>query len=101
MKSYIHKSFVQAFLTGLYIAIVAWVMFHAQFLFGKVTNFLAPLLILLLLVISATVTSLLVLGKPIQMYLEGAKKEAVQLLVATVVWLALFAVIIVISVSLK
>ena len=45
---------------------------------------------LLLFVVSATITDLLVLGKPIYLYLEGKKKEAFTLLIATLVWLILF-----------
>jgi hypothetical protein len=47
---------------------------------------------LLLFIISASVTGLLVLGKPIHLYLSGLKKEAFVLLFATTGWLVLFLV---------
>lgn len=49
---------------------------------------------LLLFVISATVTGFLILGKPITLYLDGAKKEAFRFLAMTVGWLAAFLVLV-------
>lgn len=47
---------------------------------------------LLLLILSATVTGSLVLGRPILWYLDGKKKEAVSLFVATVGFLFLITI---------
>jgi len=48
---------------------------------------------LLLFVISASVTGLLVLGKPIHLYLSGLKKESLTMLFANMGWLVVFALI--------
>jgi hypothetical protein len=88
--SHILHSFACAFGAFCYTAGVAWFLFHAQFLFGKVSNFLGPFLILLLFIISALVTGLLILGKPVELYLGGSKKEALDFLFITLVWLVLF-----------
>ncbi len=96
---YVVKSFWCAFGAFLYIAGVAWFMFHIQVIFGqtgKPDNFLAPLFALLLFVVSACITGFLVLGKPIQLYLEGLKKEAFLFLSATIAWLVLFLFVIVV-----
>jgi hypothetical protein len=59
-------------------------MTHSNQLFGKIENhLLAPMVFLLLFVFSALVTGYLVLGKPILMYLDGQKKEAIKLLFYT------------------
>ena len=50
---------------------------------------LSPLFVLLLLVISASVTGLLILAKPIHLYLSGFKRETFILLFVTG-WLVLF-----------
>ena len=87
------KSFLAALATFAYVAAVAWTGFHAQAIFGtngKADTFLAPLFMLLLFVISALITGLLVLGKPIHLYMNGAKKEAFTMLFATLGWLVLF-----------
>ena len=72
--------------TALYIALVASLLFYAPHIFGKNTKdtVLIPISMLLLFVLSASVTSSLVLGRPILWYLDGKKKDAVSLLVATV-----------------
>ena len=49
-----------------------------------------PIFMLLLLIVSATITGLLVLGKPIYLYFNGQKKEALVLLFATLAWLVFF-----------
>lgn len=87
---YVKKSFINAGGTFIYVSAVAWVLSNGQKLFGNVSGFAAPLLILTLLVVSASITGLLVLGKPIHLYLNGFKKEAFVLLFATLAWLLVF-----------
>ncbi|MBU0668225.1 MAG: hypothetical protein ABH861_01270 [Patescibacteria group bacterium] len=84
-----------------YTSAVAWLMFNGEAIFGKASDFLMPLFLLLLLIISASITGLLVLGKPIHLYLSGHKKEAFTLLFSTLAWLALFAIAIVIAIILS
>ena len=73
-----------------YTSAVAWVMFHGERFFGKMHTFVGPLAILLLFVFSATVVGSLVLGRPAYLYFNGAKTEAVRLLLYTMGWLLLF-----------
>ena len=54
-----------------------------------------PLAFLMLFVLSAAIVGLLVFAKPVMMYLEGAKKEAVTLVFYIVAWLALITVIVI------
>jgi hypothetical protein len=86
------KSFFHATGTVLYIGSVAWVMFNAAKIFGEnePDTFLIPLLVLTLFVISACVTGLLVLGRPLHLYLSGLKQEAFTFLFATIAWLIVF-----------
>ena len=86
----------QALAAGIYIFAVAWVMNNAGRWFGsdKPDNFLAPAGLLLLLVLSASVMSCLIFGRAIMMYLDGAKKEAVRLVLMTIGWLLLLTVIV-------
>jgi len=78
--------------TLVYISVVAWVMSNGSRWFGEKDTAITPVFILLLFVVSATITGFLVLGKPVTLYLDGAKKEAVRFLFATVGWLAAFLV---------
>ena len=70
--------------TVLYVFLVSQIMSHGEQLFGESkNNFLAPMVFLLMFMFSALVTGYLVLGKPIMMYMDGQKKEAVRLLFYT------------------
>ncbi len=87
---YFLRSFLHAAGVFVYVSFVAWLMFNNQKIFDEQDNFLVPVFMLLLFLISATVTGLLVLGKPIHMYMNGLRREAFTLLFATLVWLVLF-----------
>ncbi|MBI4359360.1 MAG: hypothetical protein HY577_02145 [Candidatus Nealsonbacteria bacterium] len=89
---YFWKSLLNALGVFLYTSAVAWLLFNGQVIFGQAPSFLVPLFLLLLFIISASVTSLLVLGQPIHLYLSGLKKEAFGLLFATLAWLIFFVV---------
>jgi len=70
-----------------YIAGVAWIMQHAETIFGKMQNFWGPVAFLLLFVFSALISGLLVLGRPAYLFLDGQKKEALKMLFYTASWL--------------
>jgi hypothetical protein len=80
--------------TVIYILLIALFITSAQSLFGKINSFWGPLAMLLLFVVSATITGLLVLGRPIWLYLNNGKIEAVKLLFYTVGWLVSITLII-------
>ena len=94
------KSFLSAAGVFVYVSAVAWLGFNNQLIFGKAVSFLMPLFILLLFLISATVTGLLVLGKPILLYLDGSKREALILFFSTLAWLITFLLMVAVVLSL-
>ena len=96
MKNYkpLLHSFGHALSAFLYISLVAWVLFNGQRLFGKIESFRGPLALLLLFVISAVVVGTLVLGRPIILFLEGRKSEALRFFGYTLGWLLVFALIV-------
>ena len=95
-NKYIVRSFLNALGVFVYVSLVAVMMFNIEHIFGnKPDNFLAPVFMLLLFIISASVTGLLVLGKPIYLLTKGLKKEAATLLFATIAWLVAFLLIVV------
>lgn len=93
-QNMIVKSFLCATGAFAYIGGVVWILSNAGRFVHVERSPLIPVFMLLLFVISATVMGLLVLGKPIMMYLSGQKKEAVTFLIATVGWMALFLMIV-------
>lgn len=66
-----------------YVAGVALIMTNAEDLFAYMPGVLPAMAFLLLFVISAASTSLLFAGRSVLLYLEGAKRDAVQLLMTT------------------
>ena len=86
--------FLDALGTLVYTAIVAWLMFNGNSFFGQAKSFWVPVAILLLFVFSALVAGLLMLGRPIYLYLNNAKTDAIKLLLYSVSWLFLIVVIV-------
>lgn len=67
-----------------YIFLVATFMSKANDLFGTADqDIVTPIAFLMLFLFSALVTSGLVLGKPIMLYLDGQKKDGVKLFLFT------------------
>lgn len=85
--SLVQRGFVNALGTCAYIAVLVFVMTHVVAKFSGPDTIAAPMAFLTLFVLSAAVTGGLVLGKPILMYLDNKKKEAVELFFYTVGWL--------------
>lgn len=94
-SEYFSKSLINALGVLVYVSIVAFLIFNGEHIFDNKPSFLIPLFMLLLFIISASVTGLLVMGKPIHLYLSGFKKESFILLFTTLAWLALFIVVII------
>lgn len=92
-KTIIWNSLVNASGTFVYTTLVAWFLFNSEKIFGKGMNFLAPLFMLLVLIISASITGFLVLGKPAQLYFDNHKKESVVMLLVTLAWLLVFSLV--------
>lgn len=85
----VFHSFGHAVLVALYISGVSWVLFNGEKLLGHTRTFLVPFTMLLLFVLSATIVSTLVLGRPVLLYVNGSKREALQFFGCTVAWIFL------------
>jgi len=60
-------------------------MSHADIFFGKHDKAFTPVVVLMLLVLSATVTGSLMFGQPAMWYVDGRKKQGLQLLGFTLI----------------
>ncbi|MFA5128680.1 MAG: hypothetical protein WC445_01795 [Patescibacteria group bacterium] len=67
-----------------YVMLVVLVITNGEKIFGQMENFWGPVAFLLLFVFSALVCGLLVFGRPIYLWLNDKKKEAIKMLLFTV-----------------
>lgn len=82
--------FINAVAASVYISLVATIMNYGSRMFGEADTMVTPVAVLSLFVLSAAVMGYIFLSKPLQLYLDGKKKEGVNLFLGTV---AVFAVI--------
>ncbi len=85
MSQMIKRAFLNAIGTAVYIVLVVSLIFSFQsFSSNSEKTIIIPIAMLLLFVCSAAITGFLVFGKPVMLYIDGKKKEAVSLLGYTV-----------------
>ena len=89
--------YLNAFLASAYIAAVASFMYFGPKNIGPNDSVLAPIVFLSVFVLSAAVMGYLFLSRPLQLFLEGNKAEAVAFFLKTV---ATFAVVTLILIAL-
>jgi hypothetical protein len=85
----------------IYVAIVSAIMNNAETLFGKADTVLSGMGFLLLFALSAGVVGSLIVGKPIFLYLDGKKKEAVSLLIMTLCFIAVLTIAVLLILGVK
>ncbi len=100
MKKLVQRSLINALGTIAYVSVVATIMQNGEKIFGNMNQTIGPIAFLTLFILSAAVSGGLVLGKPVLMYLNNEKSEAIKLFIYTLAWLAL-AVIILLIVSVR
>ncbi|HSX49176.1 MAG TPA: hypothetical protein VLE44_02875 [Candidatus Saccharimonadales bacterium] len=94
--------FIQATTVAAYCLFIGFLVFKVNTLFGKVQGFFAPVSFLLLFSTSALICALLVFYRPYILFFKDKKKEAIDLILYTTIFLAVyFVVIITIAVNFK
>lgn len=87
-KKLVKWGFVHSAGVVIYTVLVAFFMQNGERIFGDMDNSIyGPALFLMLFVLSAAVVASLVAGKPLMLYIDGKKKEAVTLLGYTIFFL--------------
>lgn len=87
-------SIIDAAAVAVYVTGVSLLFSNAERIFGKMTGFLGPMAMLLLLVVSAAITGSLVFGRPVYMIYNGQKKEGIKMIFYTLGFLVLITVIV-------
>lgn len=98
MESYLKHGIKNAVITAAYVGLVALLITSFERAGKEPDSALGPMLFLLLLVISAAVTSFTVLGQPAMWYVDGKKNDALKLLGTTLVTLAVIVVLLILIV---
>jgi hypothetical protein len=93
MNKILRYSFFHSLGVVAYVSLIALVLRNGEKWFSGGNEFFAPIAMILLFVLSAAITGALVLGKPILMYFNGEKPEAIKLFLFTLAWLFVFVVI--------
>lgn len=90
-----------AVLVAAYVALVAFFMSHIEVFFGNGPDsalggkqWLLPMTFLMLLVFSAAVVGTLIFARPVALYLDNQKKEALAMLGYTLGWLFVLVVLV-------
>lgn len=86
--------FLNAISATLYITAVASFMFYGSKIFPSEDTILAPIAMISLFTLSAAVMAYLFLFQPLQLFIDGHKKRAVNLFLQTVAVFALTTVLI-------
>ncbi len=82
--------FLQAFEVAGYCLAVGLFIWQGDRVFSKFNHFLAPVLFLLLFSVSTLICGLLVFYRPYRLFFEDKKKDAVELVLFTTLWLFFF-----------
>ena len=85
-KKILGRAFVHALLVFVYIFCIALALNYGDqsHMFMAIPEFFAPVIMLSLLVLSAAIMGILIFGKPVLLYMENQKKEAVSLVLYTI-----------------
>jgi len=95
-KKLFQWSFLHASLAFFYIFSIVELLFNGEKFFGDIgPSVMAPILMLMLLVLSVAVMGMLFFAKPVMMYIDNQKKEAVKMLGYTVGWFLLLLIVVI------
>lgn len=86
MRKIASRAFIDAILTFLYIVLVAsFIYFLGSSFPDSERSIIIPIAMLMLLVFSVALVGSLLFGRPVMLYIDGKKKEAISLLGYTLV----------------
>ena len=94
MRKILGYSILGSFGTAFYITAIVSFMYYCDkySLLGE--NLLIPIFFLMLFVFSAAFTGFLILGKPIMLYADGKKRDAVVLFFSTIILFFMIAIVV-------
>lgn len=94
LKKIIFYGFRNSLGVAIYTTGIAWFLSNGEKLFGNAKNFLIPMAMLMLFIISAAITGMLVFLQPVLWFLNNNKKQAFRLLFITLGWLGIETIVV-------
>jgi len=88
-KKFLQLSFLQIAGVLVYVGLVATFMQKAESLFGSINGRLGFIAFLMLFIVSAVITSFLVLGYPLYLFLSGDKRSGIKMFLYNLSWLVI------------
>ena len=89
-KSAVRGGLAQALGVAFYCSLVGLIFWKGDEIFGKMSNYFGPVASLLLLSVSILICALVVFYKPYILFFDNNKKRAIDLVLATTIWLFAF-----------
>jgi hypothetical protein len=87
------QGFFQALEVLAYCSLVGFFILNAESIIGGVNRTFGPIIFLLLFSTSVLVCAAIVLYKPYKVFIEGKKKEALDIVISTALWLFVFVIV--------
>lgn len=84
------QGFLQALGIAVYCSLIGLFIFNADSVIGKIGDKFGPILFLLMLSTSVLICGTIVFYKPYKFFVEGKKKEALDTVIFTAIWLIVF-----------
>ena len=93
MDQILKRAFLNSVGVVIYVILLVSFIFSLQRFSQKPDTIVIPIVMLLLFICSAAITGFLVFGKPVMLYIDGKKKDAISLLCHTLGMLFLITII--------
>ncbi len=93
MNKQFKTGLLQAIGVSLYCGIIGTVMQNGSKIFGESDTFLTPILVLTMFSVSVLTCALIVFKKPYELFFDGKKKEAINVVVYTA--MSLFSILLI------
>lgn len=90
MKTIYKISLLHSTLAVIHIVLVGLFMNNAEKIFGPTDSVISGTVFLILFTLSAVVVGGLIVGRPVMLYIDGKKKEAVLSFIASGIFLLIF-----------
>lgn len=84
------QGFLQALGVTFYCSLIGGLMWKGEDIFGKMDGFAGPVFFLLLFSVSVLISAILVFYNPYKLFIKGKAKAALNVVIATAVWLLVF-----------